>query len=228
MPASYRDPSHVDVDDAGGIYLITVRGRSPLFRNCGFTFLSQSLVNMGDMVHSRSPLRAQVFACWNWKCAPLSAAARSLVYFAALARSGPHGRLAIIVVEIAYVALTAGIYAGLQQRALGFRSRLLGNLTIALGVPVLAQLVDWLAHRAAGAPVPLRAAVAVGVFACVSALFHLFVMRRGVFLSGQGSSLGDDFRRIPCLVVGFVASPVTLLLAFANRPETPAESGAAL
>ncbi|MGB0073599.1 MAG: hypothetical protein WBP71_11675 [Terracidiphilus sp.] len=179
---------------------------------------SQSVPTIKSMASSRSPLRAQVLACWNWKCALLSATARSLVYLAALARSGPHGRLSIVTVEIAYVALTAGVYAGLQQRALAIRPQFFGNLTIAFGVPLLAQFVDWLAHRVAGAPVPLRATVAVSVFACVSALFHLFVMRRGVFLSGQGRSLADDFRRIPRLVVSFLAA----------RSRTAAESEAAL
>ncbi len=137
----------------------------------------------------RPPFLAQVFSCWNWKCALLSATARSLVYLAALARSGPHGRLSIVLVEIVYVALTAGLYAAMQQRALRLRSRALGNAIVAFGVPALAQVLDWLAHRAAGAPVPVRAIFAVSIFAAVSALFHLFVMRRGVFLTGQGRSL---------------------------------------
>jgi hypothetical protein len=179
-----------------------------------------------QLVHS--PLRAQVLACWNWKCALLSATARSLIYLAALARSGPHGRLAIILVEIAYVALTAGVYAGLQQRALALRPQFLGNLIVAIGVPALGQIVDWLTHRAVGAPVPLRAMVAVSIFAGVSALFHLFVMRRGVFLTGQGRSLGDDFRRIPRLVANFVATPVVFMMSLAGRSESPAESEAAL
>jgi uncharacterized membrane protein (DUF485 family) len=173
-----------------------------------------------------SPLRARIFACWNWKCALMSATARSLVYLAALARSGPHGRLSIVLVEIVYVALTAGVYAGLQQRALIIRPQLLGNLTIAFGVPALAQFVDWLAHRVAGAPVPFRAIVAVTIFACVSALFHLYVMRRGVFLSGQGRSLGDDFRRIPRLVLGFIVAPVSLISSLAGRSDSAAESEA--
>lgn len=176
----------------------------------------------------RSPLLTQAFFCWNWKCALLSAAARSIVYLAALARSGPHGRLSIILVEIAYVALTAGVYAGLQQRALGLRARWLGNLIVALGVPALGQVLDWLAHRAAGAPVPFRAILAVSIFAAVSALFHLFVMRRGVFLSGHGRSLCDDFRRIPRLIAGLVVAAVTLLSALAGRATRAAESEAAL
>jgi hypothetical protein len=170
---------------------------------------------------------AQVFSCWNWKCALLSAAARSIVYLVALARSGPHGRVSIVAVEIAYVTLTAGIYAGMQQRALQLRSRLLGNLIVAGGVPALSQTIDWLAHRAAGAAVPLRATVAVSIFTGVSALFHLFVMRRGVFLTGQGRSLADDFRRIPQLVAGFVIAPYTFAITLTGRAAPAAESEAA-
>jgi hypothetical protein len=178
---------------------------------------------------NRSPFLAQALACWNWKCALLSATARSFVYLAAMARNGLRGSLSIVLVEIAYVTLTAGLYAGMQQRALSFRSRLLGNFAIALGVPVMAQMLDWLAHRAAGAAVPGKATLAVSVFAIVSALFHLHVMRRGVFLTGRcGRSLADDFRRIPRLVVGFIAAPVVLLSAMAVRLVRGVESEAAL
>lgn len=175
---------------------------------------------------SRSPFLRQAFSCWNWKCALLSAAARSMVYLAALARFRPHGRLSIILVEIAYVALTAGLYAGLQQRALGLRARWLGNLIVAFGVPALAQLLDWLAHRAAGAAVPARAMLVVSLFAALSALLHLFVMRRGVFLTNHGRSLFDDFRRIPRLIAGFVVAPVALMSALASRATRAAESEA--
>lgn len=132
-----------------------------------------------------SPLVARAFACWNWKCALLSAAARSIVYLAALARTGLHGGLSIILVEMAYVTLTAGLYAGMQQRALGLRSRLLGDAAIVFAVPWLAQLLDWLAHRAVGAAVPGKVTLAVCIFATLSALFHLHVMRRGAFLTGR-------------------------------------------
>src|SRR5208283_3075828 len=177
---------------------------------------------------SRSPFLAQAFSCWNWKCALLSATARSMVYLAALARSRPHGRLSIVLVEIAYVALTAGIYAGMQQRALGLRSRLLGNAIVALGVPALAQVLDWLAHRTVGAAIPPRAIVAVSVFAAVSALFHLYVMRRGAFLTGCGRSLFDDLRRMPRLLASFVFAPVAVVVSLAARTESAAESEASL
>jgi len=200
-----------------GTCLITVQRSSQPCCNRAFTPHLQNAVTIGTMHRKRSPLLAQVLSCWNWKCAFMSATARSIVYLAALARSGPHKRLSIVLVEIAYVTLTAGIYAGAQQRALDLRSRMLGNVTVAIGVPALSQILDWLAHRAVGAPVPLRAIVAVSIFTLVSALFHLFVMRRGVFLTGHGHSLADDFRRIPRLLVGFVTAPVALMTALAGR-----------
>lgn len=165
-----------------------------------------------------SPFFAQAFACWNWKCALLSATARSIVYLAAISRAGTRGGLSIVLVEMAYVSLTAGLYAGMQQKALGIRSRRLGNATVVLGVPMLAQVLDWLAHRAAGAAAPGKAILAVSVFAIVSALFHLHVMRRGAFLTGPiGRSLSDDFRRMPRLTAGFVLVPVALLSTLPAR-----------
>jgi len=166
---------------------------------------------------------------WNWKCALLSATARSIVYLVALAHTGRRGELSIVLVEMAYVTLTAGLYAGMQQKALGLRNRLHGNLIVVLCVPGLAQLLDWLAHRAVGAAVPNKAILTVCVVTLVSALFHLYVMRRGAFLTNHlGRSLIEDFRRIPRLIAGFVVAPVNLLPALAIRLNREAESEAAL
>ncbi|HKD60889.1 MAG TPA: hypothetical protein VKB47_10530 [Terracidiphilus sp.] len=171
---------------------------------------------------------AQVLSCWNWKCALLSATARSTIYLVAMTRTHHADGRAIVLVEMAYVTLTAGIYAALQQRALGLRSRLLGNLIVVFGVPGLAQALDWTTHRLSGAAAPQRATLAVCIFAALSALFHLHVMRNGVFLTGHGRSLADDFRRVPRLVAGFVARPFTLLATSISRTARALESDAAL
>jgi hypothetical protein len=165
-------------------------------------------------------LVAQVHSCWNWKCAVMSAVARSLVYVAAMARGNRQHELGVVLVEIAYVTLTAGIYAGMQQRALGLPRRWLGNAIIVVGVPGLAQALDWLVHRAVGATAPARATLAVCCFAAISALFHLHVMRNGAFLSGYGRSLASDFRRMPRLIAGFALKPLALFAGFAVLPET--------
>lgn len=173
----------------------------------------------------RTSIGMRTLACWNWKCALLSATVRSVVYLGAMTRSHHSNRLAIVLVELAYVTATAGVYAGLQQRALSIRSRVLGNCVIALVVPGFAQALDWLAHWSVGAPVPLRATVAASVFTIVSALFHLHVMRRGVFLTGnRGRSLAEDFQRMPRLVLGFLLQPLALLASARFRLGRPAES----
>jgi hypothetical protein len=179
-----------------------------------------------------SPLIAQgvlsrFISYWNWKCALLSATVRSIVYLAALAHTGRRGCLSIVLVEMAYVALTAGLYAGMQQKALGLRNRLVGNLIVVVGVPSLAQFMDWLAHRVAGAAVPGKATLAVCIFTILSALFHLHVMRRGAFLTNRcGCSLIEDFRRMPRLIAGFVAAPVVYLSALTARLNRGIESDA--
>ncbi len=178
--------------------------------------------------HSRPNRLAQAFSCWNWKCALLSATARSLVYLAAMARNGLRGSLAMIAVEIVYVTLTAGVYAGMQQKALGLRSRQLSNFIVVFVVPGLAQGLDWIAHRFTGTTATGRTILAVSLFAVVSALFHLHVMRSGVLLTGHGRSLSDDFRRMPGLIAGFLRKLVSLFAGLISRSARTIESEAAL
>jgi hypothetical protein len=180
------------------------------------------------MSPQRSSLVKRAFAYWNWKCALMSATARSLVYLAAMARTGLHGSLPVVLVEVGYVTLTAGVYAGLQQNALRLRSRLLGNLIVVLGVPGLAQVLDWFTHRLTHTVPTGRTILAVSFFAGLSALFHLHVMRNGGFLTGQGCSLLDDFRRVPRFIAGFVLRPVDLLTSRMSRPARSVEPEGAL
>jgi len=204
-------------------------GKSQWSRHVRLTLRSRFLLHDVHMtLPQRSPFYRRALVCWNWKCALLSATVRSLVYLVAMTRTGMRGGLAVVLVEMMYVTLTAGVYAGLQQRALDFRSRVLGNLTVVLAVPGLAQVLDWLAHWVSGAVAPARATVAVCIFTGISALFHLHVMRRGAFLSGHGRTLRDDFRRMPRLIFGFVSLPFILLAALIDRTARPRESQAAL
>lgn len=166
-----------------------------------------------------------VFDYWNWKCALMSAATRSLIYLTSMAGTELRGSLSVALVETAYVIATAGLYAGLQQRALAWRPRVLGDLAIVLAVPALAQAFDWLTHRACGAPAPGHATFAVCVFAAVSALFHRHLMRRGAFLTGRRArSLASDFRCLPRLAAGFVLRLLVFLPQSARTLEAPPEA----
>jgi len=176
------------------------------------------------MTHLQPVFLRQALSCWNWKCALLSATVRSLVYLTAMLHTGQRGRFAVVLVEIVYVTLTAGVYAGMQQRALQLHPRVLGNLAIVAGVPGLAQTLDWLIHRLTGAVATPRATFVVCVFALLSALFHLHVMRNGAFLTGHGRSLASDFRRMPRLIAGFVMKPAALLAGLNAAPAAEQEA----
>ena len=171
-------------------------------------------------------LLKRAFAYWNWKCALMSATARSVVYLAAMVHNVGRGALPVILVELGYVTLTAGVYAGLQQNALRIRSRRVGNLIVVLAVPGLAQTLEWLTHRLTHTAATQRTLLAVSTFAVLSALFHLHVMRNGGFLTGEGRSLLDDFRRIPRFIAGFALLPVDFFTA-RIRERQDIEPGAA-
>jgi hypothetical protein len=169
----------------------------------------------------RSTLLSQLFSCWNWKCALLGATVRSLVYLAAMVHARRADMGAVVLVEMVYVTLTAGVFAALQQRALGIRSRFFGDLIVVVGVPGLAQILDWTAHRVMHAVAPGRATLVVCLYTVISALFHLHFMRNGVLLTGCGRSLADDIYRIPRLVAGLASWPFVSLAKWSTRFAVP-------
>ncbi|HTB95428.1 MAG TPA: hypothetical protein VK716_00345 [Terracidiphilus sp.] len=155
----------------------------------------------------------------------LSALVRSAVYLVAMATLHHRNRLVIVLVELAYVTATAGVYAGAQQRALQIRSRAMGNLVIAFVVPGLAQFLDYFVHQCFGAAAPARATLAACIFTLVSALFHLHVMRRGVFLTGHRSrTLAEDFRNMSVLLMGFLRQPLVLVAGGVHAREAESEA----
>ena len=176
----------------------------------------------------RSTLLTQLFFCWNWKCALLGATVRSLIYLAAMVHARRADSGAVVLVEMVYVTLTAGVFAALQQRSLGIRSRFLGDMIVVVGVPSLAQILDWTAHRVMHAMAPGRAILIVCLYTLISALFHLHFMRNGVLLAGCGRSLGNDVRCIPRLVAGFASTPFVSLAKWSMRSVVPLESDDAL
>ncbi len=173
---------------------------------------------------------------WNWKAAAMNIAIRSYIFFlvathhvhaSQAGNQGPHqaGYHAALI-EAIYVCLTAGFYSALQQGAMRVEPRWFANLIIIAGVPVFAQLLDSLIQHAAGTPNLRTASFGMVAWGLLSAAFHLHLMRNGAMLVGEGErSFGNDLRRLPRLIVTFVASPVTLAIAML-RPRQPAESQA--
>ncbi len=150
---------------------------------------------------------------WNWKAASLQIAIRATLYFIVAARHLHTGSyqagLHAAMVEAAYVCVTAGFYAALQQGAMRVEPRWLANLVIIAGVPMLAQAIDTLLQHAAGTPNLKAVSFTMAFCGLLSAAFHLHLMRNGAMLVGKDEgSFANDLRRIPSLVASFVTAPV--------------------
>ena len=166
------------------------------------------------------------FRLWNWKSALLSVLIRSFALFCMVTRHGHHSGLHAAAIEACYVAVTAGFYAALQQRSLSMEPRWLSGLAVVVGVPILAQAIDYLLQHAMGTPNMKAASVGMVCWGLLSAAFHLHLMRHGAMLVGDGSrTLSSDMKRMPRLVATFVAKPVVLVIRAMRKTERAPEPG---
>jgi len=144
---------------------------------------------------------------WNYKTAVLSAAARGLLFFVTNLSAGFDAATGALLAEFAFRFLTAGFYGSLTQRLRRIEPPAAGLTAALVLLPSLAQSLEFLVHSTRGTPA-LGASIGASVaMTVVSTTFHLFIMRRGVLITGAGEqSLLDDLKAMPRLVV-MIAAP---------------------
>lgn len=136
---------------------------------------------------------------WNWKSALASAVVRAPIFFVANLPEGQAAALAAFATEFLYRVVAAGFYGALTQWFATRRSQASSTLTALIVLPAVAHAVEFLVHLLAGTP---RIATALAVSIAGSVLttrFSLFVMRRGLFVSG-GQSFGADVYQLVQLI----------------------------
>ena len=111
------------------------------------------------------------------------------------------------------------------------------ELFFALIFPATFQLLDFALHSALGTARFGSGLIASATFTALSAMFNLFVMRRGALLVGrEGKPFSHDLLVLPRLafsfviaiprnVVQFIASFVRRALGRASTPKTSVVSG---
>lgn len=144
---------------------------------------------------------------WNYKTAVLSAATRGLLFFTTNLSAGLDAATGALLAEFAFRFLTAGFYGSLTQSLRRIEPPAAGLAAALVLLPSLAHSLEYLVHSARGTPaLGVSIAASVGM-TIVSTTFHLFIMRRGVLITGAGEqSLLDDLKAIPRLVVMFVVA----------------------
>ncbi len=151
---------------------------------------------------------------WNWKSALLSSLFRAVIFFFANWKAGSGAAMAAMLAEFVYRSLTAGFYGTITQRLRRLDPPWRGALTASVGLPAVGHSLEWLVHKLRGTPNLRTSITASIIFTVVSSLFHLFAMRRGHFIVGEGSRpLVDDLRHVPGLIRDFVLAGPRLVSA---------------
>jgi hypothetical protein len=152
----------------------------------------------------RSPRR--LLLLWNWKSALLSLFLRGPIFLVATAHRGWRTSLGAVLTESIFCLLTAGFYGAIVQTVRDAQPEWLTGVFLTLVIPATFQVFEYWLHRFRGTPHLHSAEIASVVASALSALFNWYAMRRGTLLVGaEGRTFGTDLRRLPRLILGFLA-----------------------
>ena len=113
-----------------------------------------------------------------------------------------------LLAEFLYRALTAGIYGAMTQAFRQAQPVWAANVAVMILLPLVSHSLELAIHMARGTPRLITSISISAGFTAIATLFNLYAMRRGALVVGEGAgSMGSDLRRVPGLILGFVASP---------------------
>ena len=146
---------------------------------------------------------------WNWKAATLSAIMRGSIYFFTHISLGLRAALSAMSVEFVFRALNSGIAASIAQSFRKARPKWLATICVMVMLPAYGHTIEYTLHTLNGDQNRNKSILISISFSVVSALFNLFMMRRGGMLVNdpEQKSFLTDIRRIPIFAAKFVALP---------------------
>ncbi len=148
----------------------------------------------------------QLLLLWNWKAALLSMVLRGPIFFIAAVQRGWEAAIAALFTESIFCALSAGFFGAVVQILKDAEPQWLTGVFLTMVMPVIFQVLEYLLHWFRGTPHLRIAEIVSMVVSGVSALFNWYAMRRGTLLvGGEAGGFGGDLRRLPRLIVGFLA-----------------------
>jgi hypothetical protein len=152
----------------------------------------------------RAPQR--LLFLWNWKSALLSLVLRGPIFLVATIHRGWESAVAALFTESVYCVLTAGFYGAIVQSFRDAEPEWLTAIFLTVVMPAIFQILEYWLHRSRGTPHLIPAEFVSIAVSAISALFNWYAMRRGTLLVGkEGRALTSDLRRLPVLIVGFLA-----------------------
>ena len=155
---------------------------------------------------------------WNWKSALTSTVLRAPIFFLVNLAAGPKAAAALLT-ELVLRSLTSGFYGSLTEALREAEPAWLAGLTASVLMPVANHSLELVVHWLRGTPRLANSILASVCFTVVSTLFNLYAMRRGALIVGENQqSFAHDMRRMPRLVLGFLAAgPLTIVRLLKRR-----------
>lgn len=143
-------------------------------------------------------------AFWNWKTALNSGLYRGIPFAAANWRSGLEDTATGAATQFMLFALLAGLTGALAQRLRFHRPRWQAALVLMMLVPLTVHLIEWNLHETLH-PGGRRAGIFVSwAQSALSMATQWALMRRGLFLAGEGGQpYWRDFLLAPGVVWEF-------------------------
>lgn len=161
---------------------------------------------------------------WNWKSALMSSLVRSMLFFFVNLSAGPAAAWGAFTTEFLFRACTSGFYGAITQNLSRVKPSWQGTLGALFLLPFANHSAEFLVHWLNGTA-ELEASIFASVcFTALSSTFHVFVMRRGLMVVGEGSgSLRSDLMQMPVAAALFAAAPFLGLYRFITDRGTAAE-----
>jgi hypothetical protein len=145
---------------------------------------------------------------WNWKSALTSSLIRGSIFFGVNLTASTSAAVAAFMTEFVFRACTSGFYGALTQAFSHVRPVWHGTIGAMLLLPAANHSLEFLVHWLRGTAKLEASIIASICFTALSTLFHVWAMRRGVMIVGEGSqTLRADMRQMPKIIALFVASP---------------------
>lgn len=155
---------------------------------------------------------------WNWKSALTSAILRGAIFFVANLTAGRKAAVGAMLTEFGYRFFLSGGVGSVTQALRKCEPVWAAALSASVVIPAVSHMVEFTVHYLRGTP-RIGASVSASIaFTILSALFNLYVMRRGVLVVGaERKSLLEDLAALPGLLVGFAAAGPLVLWRMIRR-----------
>jgi len=144
---------------------------------------------------------------WNWKSAIFSVINRGTIFLIATMKRGTPEISVAVAAEALFSATASGVYGAFTQAMRFARPQWLARSIVALFLPAVMLGLDYLVHYYTGMQHMRLSLFLSALLSVLSSLFCFDVMRQGALVVGnQGESLSRDLKRMPALVLKFIAA----------------------